>query len=111
MTSLSRFERLALPCMEAAYNLAFWLVRSRPDAEDVVQEAYLRALRSFGTFRGEDMRPWLLAIVRNAAYRWLNHRRRTGNVVSLEEAYAAQRRRGVRRAARSPRTSRVPRRG
>ena len=88
MTLLSRFERLALPCMEAAYNLAFWLVRSRPDAEDIVQEAYLRALRSFGTFRGEDMRPWLLAIVRNAAYRWLNHRRRTGNVVSLEEAYA-----------------------
>src|SRR5262249_10167677 len=58
------------------------------DAEDVVQEAYLRALRSFEGFRGEDMRPWLLAIVRNAAYRWLNHRRRSGNVVSLEEAQA-----------------------
>lgn len=88
MSSISRFERLALPCMDAAYNLAFWLVRSRVDAEDIVQEAYLRALRSFDTFRGDEMRPWLLAIVRNAAYRWLNHRRRAGNVVSLEEAYA-----------------------
>ena len=87
MSNLSRFERLALPCMEAAYNLAFWLVRSRTDAEDVVQEAYLRALRSFETFRGEDIRPWLLAIVRNAAYRWLNQRRRFDNVVSLQEAY------------------------
>lgn len=74
--------------MEAAYNLAFWLVRSRTDAEDIVQEAYLRALRSFDTFRGEEIRPWLLAIVRNAAYRWLNNRRRAGNVVSLEEAFA-----------------------
>jgi RNA polymerase sigma-70 factor, ECF subfamily len=89
LSALSRFERLALPCMDAAYNLAFWLVRSRTDAEDVVQEAYLRALRSFDTFRGEDMQPWLLAIVRNAAYRWANNRRRAGNVISLEEAYAA----------------------
>jgi RNA polymerase sigma-70 factor (ECF subfamily) len=88
MSSLSRFERFALPHLDAAYNLAFWLVRSRQDAEDVVQEAYLRALRSFEGFRGEDMRPWLLAIVRNAAYRWLNQRRRSGNVISLEEAYA-----------------------
>ena len=95
MTSLSRFERLALPCMEAAYNLAFWLVRSRPDAEDIVQEAYLRALRAFDSFRGEDMRPWLLAIVRNAAYRWLNqpaaHRQRDLARGSL----CGQRRRGV----------------
>jgi RNA polymerase sigma-70 factor (ECF subfamily) len=89
LSALSRFERLALPCMDAAYNLAFWLVRSRTDAEDVVQEAYLRALRSFDTFRGEDMQPWLLAIVRSAAYRWANNRRRADNVISLEEAYAA----------------------
>lgn len=88
LSSLSRFERLALPCMEAAFNLAFWLLRSRTDAEDVVQEAYLRALRAFDGFRGDDMRPWLLAIVRNCAYRWLSNRRRSGSVVSLEEAFA-----------------------
>lgn len=88
LSSLSRFERLALPCMEAAYNLAFWLLRSRPDAEDVVQEAYLRALRAFDGFRGDDIRPWLLAIVRNCAYRWLSNRRRSGSVVSLEQAFA-----------------------
>jgi len=89
MRSLPRFEQLALKHLEAAYNLAFWLVRSRPDAEDVVQDAYLRALRGFQNFHGDDMRPWLLAIVRHTAYRWLNNRRRAGNVISLEEAYEA----------------------
>jgi RNA polymerase sigma-70 factor, ECF subfamily len=74
--------------MEAAFNLAFWIVRSRPDAEDVVQDAYLRAFRAFESFRGEDMRPWLLAIVRNTAYRFLSNRRRSGTVVSLDEALA-----------------------
>ena len=88
MSSPSRFERLALPHLEAAFNLAFWLARSRPDAEDIVQEAYLRAVRAFEGFRGDDIRPWLLAIVRNCAYRWLSNRRRSGNVVSLEEAFA-----------------------
>jgi RNA polymerase sigma-70 factor, ECF subfamily len=88
LSSLSRFEPLALPCMEAAFNLAFWLVRSHPDAEDIVQEAYLRAFRAFDSFRGEDIRPWLLAIVRNTAYRWLSNRRRSGTVISLEEAFA-----------------------
>jgi len=77
-----------LPCTEAAFNLAFWLVRSRADAEDIVQEAYLRAFRAFDGFRGGDMRPWLLAIVRNTAYRWLSNRRRSGTVISLEEAFA-----------------------
>jgi RNA polymerase sigma-70 factor (ECF subfamily) len=89
MSSLPRFEHLALRHLEAAYNLAFWLVRSRPDAEDVVQDAYLRALRAFQNFHGDDMRPWLLAIVRHTAYRWLNNRRRAGNVISIEEAYQA----------------------
>ena len=109
MSSLSRFEPLALPCMEAAFNLAFWLVRSRTDAEDVVQEAYLRAFRSFDSFRGEDIRPWLLAIVRNSAYRWLSNRRRSGTVVSLEEAFAAAAR--ARAPIRSRRTSPRPRSG
>ncbi len=91
MSSLSRFERLALPHLEAAFNLAFWLSRSRPDAEDIVQEAYLRALRSFDGFRGDDIKPWLLAIVRNAAYRWLANRQRARNVVSLDETLAGSR--------------------
>ena len=88
MPTHSRFQTLAMPHMEAAFNLAFWIVRSRADAEDVVQEAYLRAFRGFDGFRGEDIRPWLLAIVRNAAYRWLSVRQRAGNVVSLDETYA-----------------------
>ncbi len=69
------FERTFLPHLDAAYNLARWLTRSEQDAEDVVQEAYLRALRFFGSFRGGDGRAWLLAIVRNASHDWL---RRTG---------------------------------
>ena len=88
MSSASRFERLALPQLEASFNLAYWLSRSRTDAEDIVQEAYLRALRSFDGFRGEDIKPWLLAIVRNTAYRWLANRQRAGNVISLEETLA-----------------------
>ena len=60
-----RFEALALPHMDAAYNLARWLSRSPSDADDIVQEAMLRAFRAFDGFRGESVRPWLLAIVRN----------------------------------------------
>lgn len=86
MAPVSRFEQMALPHMEAAFNLAFWLLRSRSDAEDVVQEAYLRAFRAFAGFRGEEIRPWLFAIVRNAAYRALNSRQRSANVISLDEA-------------------------
>jgi RNA polymerase sigma-70 factor (ECF subfamily) len=88
MSSASRFERLALPQLEAAYNLAFWLTRSRPDADDIVQDAYVRALRAFDGFRGDDIKPWLLAIVRNVAYRWLANRQRARNIVSLEETLA-----------------------
>ncbi|HEY1612497.1 MAG TPA: sigma-70 family RNA polymerase sigma factor [Rhizomicrobium sp.] len=60
-----RFEALALPHLDAAYNLALWLTHSRPDADDIVQEAMIRALRSFDGFRGDNVKPWLLAIVRN----------------------------------------------
>lgn len=88
MSSASRFERLALPHLEAAFNLAFWLSRSKPDAEDIVQEAYVRALRAFDGFRGDDIKPWLLAIVRNVAYRWLSKRKRAHNIVSLDESLA-----------------------
>jgi len=72
---LRRFELLALPHLDAAYNLARWLTRSDHDAEDVVQEASLRALRYFGGFRGDNARPWLMQIVRHTCYSWLKDNR------------------------------------
>lgn len=63
--NLNKFEQVMLPHMNAAYNLARWLMHNDTDAEDAVQEAYLRALRFFDSFHGEDGRGWLLAIVRN----------------------------------------------
>src|SRR5262245_33849055 len=65
---LASFETLMLPHLNAAYNLAKWLLRNQDDARDVVQEAYLRAFKSFGGFHGSNGRPWLLTIVRNTAY-------------------------------------------
>jgi len=70
----ARFERQVLPHVDAAYNLARWLTRNDHDAEDVLQEAMLRAYRFFGGLRGEA-RPWLLAIVRNACWSWLQANR------------------------------------
>ena len=70
-----RFEQVVLPHLDAAYNLARWLVRSPADADDVVQEACLRALRFFGGFRGGDSRAWLLKIVRNTCYSWVRKNR------------------------------------
>src|ERR1044072_942042 len=67
VTTENREEAL-LPHLDAAYNLARWLTRDPRDAEDVVQEAYLRALKHFNTFKGDDARPWLLRIVRNTYY-------------------------------------------
>lgn len=64
----ARFEQLVLIHMDAAYGLACWLTRDEAQAEDAVQEAYLRAFRYFGSFRGCDARPWLLGIVRNTCY-------------------------------------------
>jgi RNA polymerase sigma-70 factor (ECF subfamily) len=61
--------------LHAAYNLARWLTRNDTDAEDVVQEAYLRAFKHFRSFDGSDGRPWLLAIVRNTFYTWLQQNR------------------------------------
>ncbi len=68
---VARFEQEVLPHLGAAYNLARWLTRNEHDAEDLVQEAYLRALRFFEGFRGGDSRAWLLTIVRNTCYTWL----------------------------------------
>ena len=70
-----RFERLVLPHLDAAYNLARWLTRNDHDAEDVVQDACVRAMRYFASFRGEQARPWLLQIVRHTCYSWLQQNR------------------------------------
>jgi RNA polymerase sigma-70 factor (ECF subfamily) len=70
-----RFEQLVLPHVDAAFNLARWVLRSRADAEDVAQEALLRACRFFHGFRGGDARAWLLQIVRNTCYTWLEKNR------------------------------------
>jgi len=70
-----RFGELVLPLLPAAYNTARWITGSGPDAEDVVQDAYLRALRHFDGYGGGDARSWLLRIVRNCAYDWLAARK------------------------------------
>ena len=72
-----RFEQLVLPHLDAAHNLARWLVGNPADAEDIVQEAFLRALRFFDGFRGGDSRAWLLKIVRNTCYSWVRKNRPT----------------------------------
>jgi RNA polymerase sigma-70 factor (ECF subfamily) len=64
-------EQELLPHLDAAYNLARWLTCNDQDAQDVVQEAYMRAFRFFGESRGANVRPWLLRIVRNKCYTWL----------------------------------------
>jgi RNA polymerase sigma-70 factor (ECF subfamily) len=78
-----RFERIVLPHLDAAYVLARWLTRNQDDAGDVVQEAFLRALRYFDSYRAGDAKSWLLKIVRHTCYSWLA-RNRPKDVVSLE---------------------------
>lgn len=81
----SRFEAVALPHLDAAYSLARWLTRNDADAADVVQDAYLRALRYFDSYREGNARSWLLRIVRRTAYSWLE-RNRPAELVALEAA-------------------------
>ena len=80
----AEFERVILPHLDAAFNLARWLTRSDQDAQDVVQEACLRAFKFFDGFRGGDARAWLLMIVRNTCYTWLRQNRHY-NQVALGE--------------------------
>jgi RNA polymerase sigma-70 factor (ECF subfamily) len=72
---LARFEQAISPHLDAAYNLARWLTRNEHDAEDMVQEAYLRAFKFFDAFHGMDAKAWLLTIVRNVCYTWLQQNR------------------------------------
>ena len=81
----SAFDQVVLPHLDAAYNLARWLTRNGHDAEDVVQEAFLRALRFFNGFHGGNARGWLLAIVRNACYDWLRRHRPSETSASFDE--------------------------
>jgi RNA polymerase sigma-70 factor (ECF subfamily) len=79
------FEQVVMPHLNAAYNLAHWLMRDQSQAEDVVQDAVLRALNYFASYKGGDARAWLLRIVRNPAYAVLAARRR-GPTTSLDDA-------------------------
>ena len=79
------FEQEVLPHLDAAYNLARWLTRNEEDAQDVVQEAYARAFRFFGTFRGGNARAWILKIVRNTCYNWLQENRRLQSATEFDE--------------------------
>ena len=85
-----QFEARVLPHLGAAYNLARWLTRNDHDAEDVVQESYLRAYKFFGGFRGGDGRFWFLTIVRNTCYTWIQQNRPRELVDSLDAAASVQ---------------------
>jgi RNA polymerase sigma-70 factor (ECF subfamily) len=79
------FEQIMLPHLDAAYNLARWLLRDPHDAEDAVQEACLRAFRAFGRFHGDDGRAWLLTIVRHVCYSQLRRSRREPAVQAFDD--------------------------
>src|SRR6266849_5091236 len=83
---LALFEQTILPHLNSAYNLARWLTRNEDDAQDVVQEAYLRAFRFFDSFRGGDGKSWLLEIVRNTCFTWRRREKRNLATVVFDEA-------------------------
>ena len=82
---LELFEQTVLPHLDAAYNLARWLAGNDHDAQDVAQEASLRAFRFFGSFRGENARAWLLTIVRNTFYTWLRKNRPREKIIEIND--------------------------
>src|SRR5438309_2301954 len=82
---LASFETLMLPHLDAAHNLARWLLRNEQDAQDVVQEAYLRALKSFSGFHGSNGRAWLLTIVRNTSYTLMKKNRAVDLTTTFDE--------------------------
>ena len=82
---LGSFEAVMMPHLDAAHNLARWLLRNEQDAQDVVQEAYLRAFKSFGGFRGSNGRAWLLTIVRNTSYTLLKKNRAVDLTTTFDE--------------------------
>ena len=84
-TKEERFQAMVLPYLNSAFNLARWLTRSHQDAEDVVQEAYLRAFKFFDSFHGQDGRAWLLGIVRNTFYTWYQQNKMQAQNTQFEE--------------------------
>ena len=86
----ARFEEVVLPHLDAAFNLARWLVRNSTDAQDLVQEAYLRAWKGFAGFHGGDGRSWILTIVRNTCYTWLRKYSTRDLTVEFDEGVHTQ---------------------
>jgi RNA polymerase sigma-70 factor (ECF subfamily) len=84
-SKLELFEEMILPHLNTAYNLARWLTRNEHDAQDVVQESYLRAFRFFEGYQGGDPKAWLLAIVRNTFNTWLRRQDRGRKVIAFDE--------------------------
>jgi len=82
---LRRFEEQVSPHLKSAYNLARWLTRNHEDAEDMVQEAFLRAFSALENLRGEDAKPWLLTIVRNTCMTWGKRNRNAAAMIAFEE--------------------------
>src|SRR4249919_2626839 len=85
----TQFEQVVMPHLDAAYNLARWLAGNDHDADDIAQEACLRAFRFLGGFRGGNSRSWLLTIVRNTAYTWLKQNR-PRSIVSIGDDELAE---------------------
>jgi len=84
-SALARFEEMVLPHLDAAYTLARHLVRNDHDAEDVVQDAYLRAVRHLSGYRGGNVRAWLLTIVRHTCYSWLRRHKANARAIEFDE--------------------------
>ena len=88
---LSLFEETILPHLDAAYNLARWIMNNDQDAEDMVQESYLRAYKYFAGYQGGNSRSWLLTIVRNTCYTWLRQNRAQALTIDLDdEIYSSE---------------------
>jgi RNA polymerase sigma factor (sigma-70 family) len=84
-TRLALFEDLALPHLDAVHNFARWLMRNDDEAQEVVQETFLRALRYFDSYRGSDAKAWLFAILRNTCLTWRSRKRQTGATEAFDE--------------------------
>jgi RNA polymerase sigma-70 factor (ECF subfamily) len=90
---LALFEQTVIPHLNAAYNLSRWLTRNSEDADDLVQESYLKAFRSFETFKGNDAaeaRAWLLTVVRNTCFTWLRKRGSRADMEFDEAAHSTE---------------------
>lgn len=85
-----QFERLMLPHLNAAYTLARWLLRGSEEAEDIVQAAYTRAFKYFDQYKEINSKGWLLTIVRNQAYEWLQRNKNSSNLISFDEVVHSQ---------------------